>query len=378
VFINKLLKVTGLKVDFDKNRVFGLDIMRAFAISIVLVTHSVYFLPPAIVSIISTVSLDGVSFFFVLSGFLIGGILIKTIEKDGSSIKTLFNFWMRRWLRTIPNYFLVFSIVYFLYHHAASNGTMPTLKRFYLFFQNFNTPHPGYFIEGWSLSVEEWFYLTVPLFIFLLMNIFKLKLTKSILTVCLIIILFSTVFRYYRYISLHAIQVDTFEMYFRMQVITRLDSLMYGVIGAYLSRYFKSHWTVYKIPLLIFGIIGLIANKYCQLNLGGTMYYFVFYLATNGFFTLCLLPFFSEYKQSSGVFYTIITYISLVSYSLYLTNLTLVQTFIIPSIDSTFFNHFCNLKSINFVLFFLVTFIISTYLYNFVERPIMGIRKYLK
>jgi len=377
VYLKKLFQFTGLTVEIDNNRIFGLDIMRAFAISIVIVTHSIYFLPPTIVSIINLVSLDGVSLFFVLSGFLIGGILIKTVEKEGTSIKVLIYFWIKRWLRTIPNYFLVFSVVYLLYLHAANNGTMPTLRKFYFFFQNFNTPPPGYFIEGWSLSVEEWFYLSVPLLIFLLMNFIKLNLKKSISTICLLIIIFSIFFRYYRYISTPEISRD-FEMHFRMQVITRLDSLMYGVIGAYLSRFCKSKWVLYKIPLLIFGSMGLIVNKYCQLNLGGSMYYFVFYLATNGLFTLCLLPFFSEYKRGSGFFYNLITYISLISYSLYLTNLTLVQSFIIPFLDSIFFKNSSDLKSINFFLFFLVTFIVSTYLYNFVEKPIMGIRKYLK
>ena len=339
--MNKFLEKVGLKIYFDKNRIFGLDIMRAFAISIVLITHSIYFLPASIVHIIYNVSLDGVSIFFVLSGFLIGGILIKTIEKEGNGIRVLINFWLKRWLRTIPNYFLVFSVVYLCYYHA-STGSMPTLKSYYIFSQNIYKPQPGYFIEGWSLSVEEWFYLSVPFFIFILLNFCKMSLKKSVLIVCVIIILFSTGFRYYRFLHKDLYSGDIFEMYFRMQVITRLDSIMYGVIGAYFSRYFASYWTSNKIALLTLGILGLIVNKYCQLNFSDTTYYYVFYLATNGLFTLFLLPFFSQYNRNSVFFYRIITYISLVSYSLYLTNLTLVQTFIIPYIDSAKYS--CRIK----------------------------------
>ena len=62
--------------------------------------------------------INGVELFFVLSGFLIGGILIKTFQKDNSfGIKTISNFWIRRWFRTLPNYDLILIlniiVVYF-------------------------------------------------------------------------------------------------------------------------------------------------------------------------------------------------------------------------------------------------------------------------
>jgi peptidoglycan/LPS O-acetylase OafA/YrhL len=376
----QLLNKIGLNVEYDQNRIFGLDIVRAYAISIVLITHSVYFLPSWAISIVNLISMDGVSFFFVLSGFLIGGILIKTIESEGSTFKSLANFWLKRWFRTVPNYFLVFSVVY-LFYSDFGRILIPSLKRYYIFSQNIYTVHPGYFIEAWSLSVEEWFYLSIPVFIFLMLNIFRANLKTAVLVACITIIIFSTGFRVYRFLNLENYSPESFEMLFRMQVITRLDSLVYGVIGAYLYRYFHEKWTLYKIHLLIFGCIGLLVNKYIHVNTNPGLYFFVFNLSVNAIMILCLLPFFNNYKNGSGFFYRLITYISLISYSLYLTNLTLVQTFIIPFLDAHLFNWVMGeneMKMINLILFFTVTFILSTYLYNFVEKPIMKARRFIK
>ena len=62
-------------------RIYGLDVIRAFAILAVVYSHSLVFLPESIRGIAGLFDYDGVSVFFVLSGFLIGGILITS---DGS------------------------------------------------------------------------------------------------------------------------------------------------------------------------------------------------------------------------------------------------------------------------------------------------------
>ena len=63
------------------SRIFGLDLLRAIAILFVVIGHSSILAPEHIKPIIRLITLDGVAIFFVLSGFLIGGILIRQIEK---------------------------------------------------------------------------------------------------------------------------------------------------------------------------------------------------------------------------------------------------------------------------------------------------------
>jgi peptidoglycan/LPS O-acetylase OafA/YrhL len=95
----------------------------------------------------------------VLSGFLIGGIIIDTLERDP---RWLANFWLRRWMRTLPSYFLFLAVNVLLmrvmYHR------WPGLWGSYAVFgQALWWPQPQFFNEAWSLAVEEVFYLLAPL-----------------------------------------------------------------------------------------------------------------------------------------------------------------------------------------------------------------------
>ena len=78
------------KLDFDQNRVYGLDILRALAVLFVVLSHGSKLLFPSINRITFYLQFDGVAIFFVLSGFLIGGILIKVLEKEDASYQSLF------------------------------------------------------------------------------------------------------------------------------------------------------------------------------------------------------------------------------------------------------------------------------------------------
>jgi peptidoglycan/LPS O-acetylase OafA/YrhL len=159
-------KIKQIEQTNTKSRIFGLDILRACAIMFVVVGHGKYLYPSTTPKIISkTISLifgyDGVSIFFVLSGFLIGGILIKTLEKKRGEKKVLLNFWIRRWLRTLPPYFLILIILLIL--NLLFTEGFHFSKRFplnfFTFTQNLFYRHPNFFPEAWSLSIEEWFYL---------------------------------------------------------------------------------------------------------------------------------------------------------------------------------------------------------------------------
>ena len=100
-----------LKINYGHSRVFGLDLLRMFAILFVVFGHSAILVPEEYKDIIRKITLDGVAMFFVLSGFLIGGILIKIVEKEKPTFPVLLNFWSRRWLRTAPIYFIILSFV---------------------------------------------------------------------------------------------------------------------------------------------------------------------------------------------------------------------------------------------------------------------------
>ena len=101
------------------NRILGLDIIRASAIILVLIGHlgQVGFLGNSYFCYL--MGYYGVELFFVLSGFLIGQILIKEFSK-GITWKSIRQFWIKRWLRTLPLYYLVLILRIIIDHDMHS------------------------------------------------------------------------------------------------------------------------------------------------------------------------------------------------------------------------------------------------------------------
>lgn len=368
----------GLKIDIDKNRIFGLDVLRALAVTIVVVTHSESYCPPGVSRVIEAVYLDGVTIFFVLSGFLIGRILIKTLSGINRDTNTLVNFWWRRWTRTLPLYFLILCLV--ILGHNFPDFKAPTYRRFFFFSQNIFTPHPGFFIEAWSLSVEEWFYLLIPLLSFILVKYFRVSVLRTLLIISAVVILFSTGLRLERYFANLPINNLKFELLFRMQVVTRLDSLMYGVIGALVAYFNPARWQSRKMLKLVLGIGLLVLNKILDDLVKADWYVFyhtVFYLSLNSIGTLLTLPFLSAWRSAQGKLPQAVTYISLISYSLYLVNLTPVHEYLMPFINRHIIGTSVSagvVRNVDLLLFFPMTLVLSVYLYRFVEKPFIRLR----
>jgi peptidoglycan/LPS O-acetylase OafA/YrhL len=148
-----------------------LDGLRATAILLVLVSH---FVSPCIpIKWASNVGLFGwcgVDLFFVLSGFLIGGILLDHRE----STNYFKVFYLRRFFRIIPLYLLILSpliviVALGVQRHFAGRGLgdagWGTVLVYLMFQQNVLHAfphHPGYLGPAWSLSIEEEFYLLLP------------------------------------------------------------------------------------------------------------------------------------------------------------------------------------------------------------------------
>jgi peptidoglycan/LPS O-acetylase OafA/YrhL len=139
-----------------KPRIAQLDGLRAVAVLMVFASHGIR----------SQLLWSGVDLFFVLSGFLITGILVQ--ERREHSWKAYFSsFYARRARRILPSYlmFLVLTSVLF---------GVGWLRHWYLFAFLMNTKSffhlAGGYSQGvlWSLAVEEQFYLLWPVAVYLL------------------------------------------------------------------------------------------------------------------------------------------------------------------------------------------------------------------
>lgn len=359
----------------NPNRIYGLDILRALAIFFVVLSHASTFLTRPLQNISWHFQYDGVSIFFVLSGYLIGGILIKIIENKGATFKNLFNFWLRRWLRTLPNYFLVLSILSILYLCFTDYYSFQEIKYYFIFSQNIYTPHPSFFPEAWSLSIEEWFYILIPALIFSIIRLFKISIQKALPIVAVLVIIIITWVRWYKFNQIEVFNPTTLDTHFRTQVVSRLDSIMYGILGIYVAYFYKKKWEEYKLTLFATGIFLFLFSKYAFFIIGlGTFYNCVFSFTVIAIATICLLPWLSSIKTGKGFFYKMVTYVSLISYSMYLLNLS-IHTFISKaSIHINIFQSPYFLSLLQFFSFWTLTILASILLYKFFELPIMKLR----
>jgi peptidoglycan/LPS O-acetylase OafA/YrhL len=106
----------------------------------------------------------GVDIFFVLSGFLISGILIGDFRKRGTI--RLKRFWVRRAFKILPPlYVFMFVMLLVLRDRQSWNGVV----RSALFCMDY-FPAYSQFLHTWSLSVEEQFYVFLPLLLLLLIR----------------------------------------------------------------------------------------------------------------------------------------------------------------------------------------------------------------
>lgn len=170
----------------------------------------------------------GMDLFFILSGFLIGSILLHSLKTSGS--QNLRRFYIRRISRTFPPYYLVLSIIALATPLTAMQAAH--LKWEYLYATNFVSLQRKDILMfwGWSLALEEQFYLTVPLLFFAL---WKLKSDRSRVVLLTSLWLAALVIRLVLFYARRPwTDLALYEaLYFRPH--TRFDTLVAGLLLAF-------------------------------------------------------------------------------------------------------------------------------------------------
>jgi peptidoglycan/LPS O-acetylase OafA/YrhL len=152
----------------------ALDGVRFFAVAIVFLFHAYEFTPSVAHVPFVQFGWLGVPIFFVLSGFLIGGILLdlrdRLDRRELSRGTALRLFYLRRFIRLFPAYYLVLIVLVVVRSLGVEPGQPE--KSFPLVWHFLYLTNVKQFIEGawggaeshfWSLSVEEHFYVLAPL-----------------------------------------------------------------------------------------------------------------------------------------------------------------------------------------------------------------------
>lgn len=354
----------------------ALNGLRALAVLGVLIAHSVMIAAmgaPAetpyqsLFLDIMGIGWAGVDLFFVLSGFLITGILLDTSEKKNCLRK----FYIRRTLRIFPLYyfvlFLYFSITYLL-GHIDNFGTSEIM--YLLYAGNWDEwaglPRPVALRHLWSLAVEEQFYLIWPA-IFLISN--KYNMAKH---VCIFTILATVLFR------IAFVWFDYHDYIYHI-TITRGDSLLIGALLAIIIKekglhYFNIRKSLYVLTIgciaiaTLFCINGNFAGKTPLILMFGIPSLFLVFVPV--ILLTFLLPrnhIFQRVLSSPALIF-----MGKISYGMYVYHwfvIILIHSLnLVPFEDYSFWSR----HALFLAYATPVTIILSWLSYEYIERPILG------
>ncbi len=379
-------------------RIAGLDLVRAIAVLSVVGAHSFTILSPLFTLPYIGRALSfmgdhirpfaglGVELFFALSGFLIGNILIRIfVQADDFSFTHVKQFWIRRWFRTLPNYWLLLIVNLILYAILHLQPVVLKQVLYFFFLQNLIHPVPlDFFIESWSLSVEEWFYLTLPIAIYISSRFFTIKNKGRFLLK--VFIGYLIVFLIIRCINApNPINGPDQDEGIRKVVLFRLDAVMYGVLLAWLNTFKSEALYRFRKRLLAISIVGsavlyfLVSKRSLQISNSDipavrfASNAFLFVLQPM-FLALCL-PYANSIKTfASLLFQRAASFISRISYSLYLVHYSLI-----------FLPFFFPLRLTSpwaaigmYLLYWMIVIGLSSAIYKYFEYPIMNRRDKVK
>jgi len=338
-----------------------LDSLRAIAVIFVLFAH---WLSYPMMNYLDLGKI-GVNIFFILSGFLITTILLKNRQVE-SKIKTLKNFYIRRFLRIFPLYYSLLIILFIL-------GFETVRKTF--FWNIFYLTNILTFINGtwsisishfWSLSMEEQFYLIWPCFILFIPYRYLLRFIVLIICISALtrIILYSFHFSY--------ISIDTFPL-------CTMDFLGFGALLAY----FKENGILINRQSIVFNILAIISFF---------LYSLILFLIHKGFHNLFLDVLKNSllmlclgwivFKASIGftgiigkiLNYEPIVYIGKISYGLYLLHSFMpnILNYVLLKLGAS------NLeisKIPKTMIYFALLVIISSFSWFFYEKPFLKLKE---
>ena len=194
---------------------------------------------------------NGVDLFFVLSGFLITGILFDSISDTGYFRK----FYARRTLRIFPLYYGVLFVLFLLTPliglewHRMNWALLLYLQNTNIFgtFYTFQLGHGISLDHFWSLAVEEQFYLVWPLVVFFIRDLRKLIWACFSLSFAALLVRLILIFHHTNY---NFINRSTFS---------RADTLLFGALLALLLRTPLHNAVLFSAKKIFFAVVAVIA-----------------------------------------------------------------------------------------------------------------------
>lgn len=348
-----------------EKRIPGFDLLRLVALLIVIFKHTSSIFGESF-QIFMDIMPDPVDIFFALSGFLIGNIFIQKfiLTNNLINLKTIVVFILRRWFRTLPNYYLFLLLNIILIYFGLIPGYLNKyLITYFVLFQNLFKHYDFLYWEAWSLVVEEWFYFIFPTLIFLFSR-FNLNIKIKYILVSLCLFFFSFLFRFFCDLS-HDYNVDSFNL-IRKLVLARFDILALGLLAAYLFNFHKNLFFKQSKFLFIFGILGLIfVKKSCLSQISSLLF------LLNAMFIVILFPQLIKLNLKINIS-IVLSKLSNYSFAAYLFHLPLFHLMI------NFYKPTGSVVGIFYFMYFLLIYFVSKLIYSNYQLKFINFRdKYI-
>jgi len=346
-----------------KQRHFGLDFIRALAILSVVFGHSRFLL----VSYFSNVSefpiLRGVDVFFVLSGFLIGTKFLNQTDRD-NGLKYSFSiaFLKHAAWRILPMYFLFLVVNVFSYNLLQSKPLdYSVVLNCLLLIQNVFSPHIEFFWESWSLTITVWFYVVFSMgFVWVYIQTGRKHNFQWYLFLLILLFLVWPIFvRIYQHLQ-GGLDYFWWDVRIRKFLPARFDSPFYGLLLAWVRYYYPNIFQKMAIPGLVLAICFYLWY-YLFTPVAGTVGKDIVYLITSPLSYALLLPILMRWKRMPAWISYPFTWISMLSYSMYLINMLLISYLV----------HYISYANYNaifvWLMYWIVLFVFSWIFYSFYE-----------
>lgn len=359
-----------IKIHFEpQTHIPALDGLRGIAVLMILIYHHFGLLGGWM----------GVDLFFVLSGFLITGILLDKKNEKGYYK----NFIIRRALRIFPLYYFALVLFFILLPLLINQALLDDLSiyfrdenYFWAYLQNwiFMVKVSEYeqsnraLMHFWSLAIEEQFYLIWPFIIY----IFNKKILYKALIFIIILALGLRVF--YLLQGYH-------WGYGYLNTFSRLDSLAFGSLGAVLIRDFNVKEGIEKIAPKVFYIsfiLLLILIIILKPNTPSDIIFRTFGFSMISLFFVTLLFFAISVHERNGIKMIaenrILRFFGKYSYSMYIFHFPIIWL-IRPMIYKSLDNEWVGFVIGNSICI-AITIIISISTWILIEKPLLNLKKY--
>ena len=327
----------------------------------------------------------GMDLFFLLSGFLIGAILLHSLAQSGT--QNIRRFYLRRIFRTFPSYWVVLTLLVLIF--PLTEGQLEHLPYEYLYLTNFMPLLRTEIVMfwGWSLSLEEQFYLAVPLLFFVLHRLPHDRARIGVLLALWALPLGIRLFLFFRYAPWNDFHLYD-ALYFRTP--TRIDPIVAGILlaivhvryGEQITRWLETpfHRALLSVPacaclwlLLAPGMFGVEHVQFIHVLSWGTITSLMYFPA------LLLLLHGGDGWIRRGLSLPYFRHAATVGYGVYLVHIPLIDHVAVP------FAHAMMAREVSLLIVWPVAFVFVTVasfaigyvMHLIIEKPSMRMRQWL-